>query len=93
MKERKNRIIARGEATGHCHVIIGEATINRQNGIFIEITGKAAIRHLLEKPWVEEGLEVWTKEHEDIQLEPGTYQYIPQIEYDPYEEKIRQVRD
>jgi hypothetical protein len=38
--------------------------------------------------------EVWTKEHEDIKLPSGkTFKVISQVEYDPYEDVIRQVRD
>ena len=89
-EERQKRVIARGEVSGHSHIIIGEATI--ENG-FISVTGPAWIKHLLEKEYVEEGKEVWTKEHEDIQIKPGKYEYIQQVEFDPYEGIIREVYD
>ena len=93
-KERVNRIIARGEITNHAHIVVGDATVTHQGeDVQIEVHGKAAIKHLLETPWVEEGQEVWTKEHTDIELAPGKYKYVPQIEYDPYEDQIRKVRD
>lgn len=93
-EERVNRIIARGEVTDHSHVVIGDANVIQQNGeIMVEVFGKAAIKHILESQWVNEGVEVWTKEHKDIELSLGKYKYVPQIEYDPYEDKIRQVRD
>ena len=93
-KTRKNRIIARGELSDHAHVVVGEATVtHNEEEILVEVHGKAAIKHLLETPWVEEGREVWTEEHEDIALEKGTYKYIPQVEHDPYEDVIRQVQD
>ncbi|MEI6697023.1 MAG: hypothetical protein WCO13_13265 [Bacteroidota bacterium] len=86
--ERQNRILARGEVSGHCHVIIGEKVLVRRNNndeIIIEIgSEEAVLRHILEFPWVEEGKQVWTKEHKDIPLKKGTYRFIQQIEYDPY---------
>lgn len=92
--ERESRIIARGEITNHAHIVIGDATVTHNNEeVFIEVHGIAAIKHLLETPWVEEGVEVWTKEHTDIDLEPGKYKYVPQVEYDPYENEIRKVQD
>jgi hypothetical protein len=93
-EERTNRIIARGEISDHAHVIVGDAKVDHQNNeIMVEVFGEATIKHILESQWVEEGVEVWTKEHEDIPLSPGKYKYVPQIEYDPYEDEIRKVRD
>lgn len=93
-QERKNRIIARGEISDHAHVVVGDAYI-KHNGdeVLIEVHGKASIKHILESNWVNEGVETWTKEHQDIPLEVGTYKYVPQIEYDPYEDVIRKVID
>ncbi len=66
--ERKSRILARGEVTGHCHIITGEAMIRNEHGeILIDIEGKAAIRHLLESAWLS-GSEDFTNEHGDIDL-------------------------
>lgn len=94
MKDRENRIIARGEITNHCHAVIGDAKVTRNGDeVLVEVFGEAAIKHILETPWVSEGTEVWTKEHTDIELAPGTYKYVPQIEYDPYEKQIRRVHD
>lgn len=91
--ERISRIIARGEFSNHSHVVTGDATVRNENGeIIIEVHGEATIRHLLEDAWMK-GQEVWTEEHADIALEPGTYKYIPQLEYHPYEDVIQRVRD
>lgn len=107
--ERLSRIIARGEFSDHCHVVTGEATIERVgDDIFINAEdGQAVMKHLLESKYLD-GQESWTGEHHDIPLAgqsirhgdvilknvgPGRYQYIPQTEYDPFEEIIRQVRD
>ena len=92
-EERKNRVVARGEHSNHSHVVVGEAMVRNENGeILIDVTGDATIRHLLETSWLD-GKEVFTGEHADIKLMPGTYKYIPQVEFDPYDEVIRQVRD
>ena len=83
---RKERIIARGEHSNHCHVVTGDAVVKNENAeIIIEAGNEGAVlRHLLESNWLE-GQEVWTKEHHDIQLNKGTYKYIPQKEYNPFE--------
>lgn len=94
--KRGNRIIARGEVSGHAHIITGECDIVEQDNNVVVITaGKnCAIKHLLEKPFIEEGFEVWTKEHKDIPLQEGcNYQYVQQVEYNPYESVIRRVQD
>ena len=92
---RQNRIIARGEVSGHSHIITGECTIER-NGDDVIITAgiNCAIKHLLEQPFINEGLEVWTKEHKDIPLKQGqSYKYVQQVDYDPYSKLIQQVKD
>ncbi len=98
-KERQDRVIARGETSGHSHIVVGTATIERKDGkVFIHVPNTedacAVMRHLLEKPFVERGEEVWTGEHADIELQPGrTYQYVQQIQYDPFEKIIRAIQD
>ena len=86
--ERINRILARGEVSGHCHVVIGEdVTINRNSSgeIIIEVGNEAALlRHILEIPWVENEIQIWTKEHQDIPLKKGKYEFVQQTEYDPF---------
>ena len=68
-------------------------TAKKVTNNIVDVKGEAAIRHLLESDFVKEGKEVWTGEHKDIKLEPGIYKYVPQVEYDPYEDAIRAVRD
>lgn len=95
IKERQERIIARGEHSNHSHVIVGDnVTINRKGEkIIVNVEdGEAYIKHLLESKWME-GQEVWTGEHKDIKLEKGTYEYVQQQEYDPFEGIIRDVID
>lgn len=68
-QNRKNRVIARGEVTCHSHIITGECEIIREKEKVIIKAGKnCAIKHLLEKPFVEEGIEQWTEEHKDIDI-------------------------
>lgn len=96
LQERKNRIIARGEHSNHSHVVIGQkVTIEKtEDKTFINVEDtEAYIKHILESSWINEEKEVWTGEHKDIKLQPGRYEYIQQLEYDPFENIIRQVRD
>jgi hypothetical protein len=89
-EERINRIIARGEVSDHCHVLIGECIVTENS---VKVTGKCAIRHLVESQWTESGVEEWTKEHKDIPLEKGEYSIINQVEFDPLEKLTRKVID
>lgn len=68
-EERITRIIARGEFSDHCHVITGNATVERiGEDTFINVEDSTAvIRHLLESRFLE-GEEIWTQEHADINL-------------------------
>ena len=94
--ERKTRILARGEITNHCHVIVGEdVLIKEEKGNIIVTVGnsRAVLKHLLETPWVEEGKEIWTKEHADIHISPGVYDYIPELNYDPLSDRITKLID
>jgi len=92
-EQRKNRIIARGESGNHCHVIVGEIEFDGKGRILVGENSDAVLRHLLENKWVEVGEEVWTGEHADIKLQPGVYEYVPQINFDPLTKRIEQVKD
>ena len=93
-KKVKNNIIARGEVSGHSHIAVGDVDVYELDGeIILDVKGEAAIKHLIEEVFVKEGREQWTEEHTDIQLEKGTYKYVPQVEFDPYDEVIRRVAD
>lgn len=69
--ERTNRIIARGEVSGHCHCITGDAQVTRngEGEILIELGNEECVlKHILESAWIAEGKEIWTEEHRDINL-------------------------
>lgn len=68
IQERKSRIIARGEHSGHSHIITGAAVVRSANGeILIDVKGKCSIEHLLEDAWLN-GESVHTGEHDAIDL-------------------------
>lgn len=94
-EERKIRVIARGEHSNHSHVIVGDAEVVVRDGktyVTVNSDANAILRHLLESDWMA-GREIWTGEHTDIKLAAGTYEFIQQSEYDPYEDAIRAVKD
>lgn len=92
-KKHELKVIARGEISDHSHIIIGDADVYTYNDeIFIDVKGECAIKHLIESAFIK-GEEVWTNEHKDIKLDVGFYKYISQIEFDPYEQTIKQVTD
>jgi len=94
--ERTQRILARGEVSGHCHVVVGDVDIEQDadGRIILKVGNEGAVlKHLLETPWVEEEKEVWTGEHKDITLSPGVYDYVPQINYDPITDRIVKAID
>jgi len=95
-KERSLRILARGEISGHSHIITGEdVLVKEEKGNIVITVGNsgAVLKHLLETPWVEEGKEIWTEEHADINIAPGTYDYIPETNYDPLTKRLEKVID
>lgn len=96
-ENRINRILARGEVSDHCHVITGDAVVKTEfdGKRIIEVGDKGAVlKHLIESHWVESGTEKWTHEHNDIPLKKGNYEFIQQIEYDPYSViKKRKIND
>jgi hypothetical protein len=73
----KHRILARGEATGHAHVLDGDVQLyENQNNLFFETFGDVPLVH---------------EEHETIVIPEGSYQVIRQREFDG--EQIRYVYD
>lgn len=91
-QERKNRIIARGEFSNHCHVITGDVEFDAQGRIIVTEDSNAVLRHILETDWME-GKETWTGEHKDIKLSAGVYEYVPQKVFDPLSKRIESAKD
>ena len=91
-QERQKRIIARGEFSDHCHVITGDIEFDSLGRIIVGENSNAVLRHLIESEWLQ-GREVWTKEHTDIKVSPGTYEYIPQMVFDPLTKRIENAKD
>lgn len=91
-EQRKKRIIARGEHSNHCHVVTGDVVFDSHGRLVIGEDSNAVLKHLLETDWME-GKETWTKEHRDIKLQPGTYEYVPQMVFDPLSKRIEAAKD
>lgn len=80
-KRKKGRaIVAYGEATGHCHEVIGSGVeVYEENGtLYVSAPSGGTIKH---------------EEHKPITLPPGDYQIGIVKEYDHFAEEARNVRD
>ncbi len=87
-----DRLLAEGEGHNHGHVIDGDVEVfrngdDRFHTHYVEVKTEAMLKHVL----IDRGS--WTGEHTDIVVPPGTYRVIKQREYDPYEQKVREVKD
>lgn len=91
-KQREQRILARGEFSNHCHVLTGDVQFTDDGKIIVGEDSNAVLKHVLETEWMA-GKEVWTGEHTDIKLSPGTYEYVPQMVFDPLSKRIEKARD
>lgn len=95
MKDPASQIIARGENSNHCHAVVGEdvEVFEGSDGrIYVNAKGEFELKHLLESE-VLQGREVWTGEHTPLKFGPGSYAFIGQVEFHPYEDEIRRVQD
>ena len=91
--ERKKRILALGESHNHAHVIVGDIQFDSLGRIVVSEDSNAVLKHILEKPWVKEGKEIWSGEHKDIVLTPGVYEPVLQEVFDPLAKRIERVRE
>lgn len=69
-EQRLARIIARGEQSGHTHVITGDVEIIERDGKKFIVVGddsNAVLKHIMETEWMN-GEEKWSGEHTDISL-------------------------
>jgi hypothetical protein len=92
-QDRERRVVARGEFSNHSHVLVGQVEFDTKGHIIVGENTDVVLKHILEKEWVEEGKEIWTGEHTDIKLLPGTYEYVPQMVFDPLSKRIESARD
>lgn len=90
--ELTRRIVARGEHSGHSHVVVGG--VMHENGEFESVEGnQAVIKHLIEQEWTGEGRQVWTGEHFDAPIPVGKrFKIVHQVEFDPVN-NYRRVMD
>jgi hypothetical protein len=68
LTERKSRVIAEGEATGHHHRLLDGRLLEGTQGLFLAIVVATQVVH---------------QEHGPILLEPGYYRVTRQREYTP----------
>lgn len=90
--DRQALIIAKGEHSNHCHVLIGDVQVNHELSEFYVGPNGCLIRHLKESDWVN-GNQVWTGEHLDIPIQPGKYKIVHQMQFDPFTHLKRRVLD
>lgn len=95
----EERLLVRGEGRNHGHFIMGdqvtilkarEGETSEGGGLvthYLEVHGECTLEHLLIDS------SHWTKEHDTIEIPPGTYRVIRQREYNPYARAIRAVKD
>lgn len=78
-KSQKNLIVAEGEATGHHHTLVAEASSEIiGDRTKFQIKGKARLTH---------------QEHDAINFLAGTYVVINEREFDYIEQTLTQVKD
>ena len=76
----KHRILAEGEVTGHAHrLTAGDVFAHPEGGTYVVIG--------------DDGADLTHEEHGPQHIEPGIYERIIQVEYEPGEEKYREVID
>lgn len=88
-KKVTEKIIAHGESSNHCHRVTNNVEVMEYNKeTYLQVNEEGALEHVLVSD-----PKTWTKEHNPIKLEKGYYKVIKQVEYDPYEDHIRNVMD
>lgn len=85
-KPVKSKTVAEGEGH-HEHIVDNETQIMMDGeDMYLVVTEEGELRHVVK------GTEN-KAEHDTIKLPAGKYKFIQQVEYDPYEDLIRQVMD
>jgi hypothetical protein len=84
LKPHKDKILARGEATGHHHICLdGEVLVDKDGQLFFETKKPATIRHADQSGGV--------AEHQDLKIDPGFYRVLIERQYEP--EGFKRVAD
>lgn len=95
MTQKLSTIVARGENSNHCHAVVGDEIDVYDDGngdIYVNAKGEFELKHLLESELLQ-GKEIWTTEHTPLKFDKGTYKFIGQVEWHPYLDEIRKVKD
>lgn len=73
-------VLAKGEATGHAHIITDEKAVmyEKKGVLYLSVMGLTDVKH---------------EEHGPIQLDTGTWKIGIIKEYDAFEEEARNVKD
>jgi hypothetical protein len=80
-KEAPDKIIARGETTGHMHQLVGDDTevfVDEGGNLFAHVKTEATLVH---------------EEHRTVTLPPGKYAFGPTYQYDYDTEETSRVAD
>ena len=79
-KKLEHLVLMDGEITGHKHQVVqGEAILYEKNGVlFLKANTDCTVGH---------------EEHKAITVPKGNYEIGRVVEYDPFEDSIRAVRD
>lgn len=95
----KNKPIALGEHSGHCHIVTGDVELFEFEGKLFTVVGNdgASLQHihesnLTEKSWIEK-TEIQKADHNMIPLEKGVYEFWIQNSYNPYSKLMEKVID
>lgn len=80
-KKLKHKILAEGEATGHCHTVkTGDAELYEHEGtLYLKVNSETA--------------EIGHQEHGTVTLPKGDYIVRRVREFDHYDNEVRNVRD
>ena len=85
----ENKVLAWGEASGHAHVITGDAEVFELDGKMFVVVGKdgASLDHM-------KFVNKTKADHDPIQLEANqTYEVLLQNEYNPFNQAFERVID
>lgn len=95
----KNKPIAYGEHSGHCHVLTGDVEMFEVEGKLIAVVGSdgGRLQHiheskLTDKAW-KSNVEIEIADHKSHLLPPGIFEFYIQNAYNPYSKLMEKVLD